>query len=68
MEANGDFTIQDNAPCHPAKSVKGFSPSQNITDLPWPPKSPNINPIETGWSVLKQKFMTCKTLPKLPKF
>ena len=44
--------MQDNAPCHTAKSVKWFLSEEDVTAMKWPTQTPNINPIEnviTKW-------------------
>jgi len=46
---------QDNAPCHMSKvSTKTFQEA-NIKVMNWPSSSPDMNPIENIWSVLKMK-------------
>lgn len=47
---------QDNAPCHTARTVKSFMAQQDIEILDWPSSSPDMNPIETLWAVIKQKL------------
>ena len=47
--------MQDNAPCHKAKVVMDFLAENNIETLRWPPQSPDMNPIENLWAIIKAK-------------
>ena len=46
---------QDNASSHTAKHTRAFFTEVGLTVLPWPANSPDLNPIENIWSVLKQR-------------
>jgi hypothetical protein len=46
---------QDNAPCHAARIIKAWMANNNIELLSWPGNSPDLNPIENCWTLLKRK-------------
>lgn len=56
-EDQEDFVFQqDNAPCHKAKSVMEWFEEKGIVLLDYPPQSPDLNPIENLWRILKIKI------------
>ena len=49
-----DFIFQqDNATIHTSRSTRQWLRDNEVTVLDWPAKSPNANPIENLWHVLK---------------
>ena len=44
---------QDNAPCHSSKKTIKFIEEKKINIIEWPPQSPDLNPIENIWALIK---------------
>ncbi|GFV69864.1 uncharacterized protein TNCV_3654921 [Trichonephila clavipes] len=49
------FLCKTELPCHTARSIKAFLAEQNIPLLNWPGNSPDMNPIENVWELMKRK-------------
>ncbi len=47
---------QDLAPVHTAKSTKSWLNGHGVGVLDWPANSPDPNPIENLWSIVKRKM------------
>ncbi len=57
LYGDADFIFQqDLAPAHSAKATSTWFKDQGIPVLNWPANSPDLNPIENLWGIVKRKM------------
>ena len=57
LYGDADFTFQqDLAPAHSAKTTSTWFKDHGIRVLDWPANSPDLNPIENLWRIVKRKM------------
>ncbi|KAG1383416.1 hypothetical protein G6F60_001870 [Rhizopus arrhizus] len=63
-EMKGHYLVMDNAPIHSSTDIGKYIHSRGYKSVYLPPYSPELNPIEQFWSVVKSKFKRNKFLEK----
>ena len=59
--------MEDNTPVHTARVSRDFLKKEGIKKIDWPAKSPDLNPIENVWLVLKRNIQDLYQPKNVPK-
>lgn len=68
VNCNSEVFMQDNASCHTSKAVLDWFTEYGVHYIDdWPGNSPDLNPIENLWNIVKKELreQDTSTLPKL---
>lgn len=61
---NKAYLLQDNDTVHKSTKTLNFLKDNNIQLIPFPPNSPDLNPIENSWFLMKKKLAEFPSLNK----
>jgi hypothetical protein len=58
--------LQDGIPCHTSKKVMAMLKEKQIIVKDWPVNSPDLNPIENPWAIMKVRLKRVPNITFLP--
>jgi transposase len=56
----GHYIVMENAPIHTAKEIDELKTKRGYKSICFPPYSPELNPNEQFWEIVKNKVKRCR--------
>ena len=66
LTKNPEFILmEDNAACHDSDWTNQERRAEGISKVDWPPNSPDFNPIEKVWTLMKRRIQRRRGLERI---
>ena len=62
LQAGATHFLHDGAPCHKTKKITSLLENCDFEVIDWPGNSPDLNPIENSWNLMKDRLKEKNTI------